>query len=50
MSSSSTIQVREISSSSKNKMCIFIYSILKEIFSDNEGFLFVIELLDDRVS
>jgi hypothetical protein len=47
MSSSSTIKVRDMSSSFENKFSNFIYSILKEIFSDDEGFLFGIDLLDD---
>jgi hypothetical protein len=36
--------------SSNSKIYNFIYSILKEIISDDEGCMLVIELLDDGLS
>jgi hypothetical protein len=36
--------------SSSSKICNFIYSILKEILNDNEGYLFCTELFDSDYS
>jgi hypothetical protein len=50
MSSSSTNQVRETSPNSENKICNFIHDMLKEILTDDEGYMLVVELIDNRFS
>jgi hypothetical protein len=49
-SSSITFKVNKLSSSSNSKFGNFIYSILKEILSGNEGYLLCVELFDSDYS